>query len=434
MIAPKRNRLRVLLLAEMCNPSWTSVPLVGYNLARALANCPDLDVTLVTQVRNEGDLRGDPLSRNAEVHYIDSEIVAAPLHRLATLLPGAAGRSWTLSTASMWPHYLMFERLVFERFRRPLLQGEFDLIHRITPLSPIFPSPLSGWTETPMLIGPLNGGLPFPKEFPELGWRELEWLKPLRSLHRLMPYYRSTWTRLAGAIAASRHTEKEIPSWFRGKRFFLPENGVDPNRFPLASRWSEPESPFRFFTVGRLSPLKAFDLVIEAMAGSALLKKCRLSIAGDGPERRNLELLSERRGLQGVVEFLGWLDQPSLAREYARSQAFVFPSLKDFGGAVVLEAMSAALPCVVVKYGGPGELISDVTGVPIPLRPRAELIGLLRQKMEDLATDHGRCRQVGEAAAQDVRERWTWDAKAKQVTDIYRELLDPFAVPSTSSL
>ncbi|HZL70913.1 MAG TPA: hypothetical protein VFC86_00535, partial [Planctomycetota bacterium] len=67
MPAAPRDRLRVLLLAEMCNPTWSSVPLVGYNLARALASRPDLSVTLVTQVRNESAVRADPLSQLADV-------------------------------------------------------------------------------------------------------------------------------------------------------------------------------------------------------------------------------------------------------------------------------------------------------------------------------------------------------------------------------
>jgi glycosyltransferase involved in cell wall biosynthesis len=423
MASARSDRLRILLIAEMCNPAWTSVPLVGYNLARALANRPELDVTLVTQIRNEPALRDDRIAQTAKVRFIDSEFVAAPIYFLAKLLRGGTGKAWTLDTASMWPSYLMFEHIVNQRYRRQLESGEFDLIHRITPLSPIFPSPLAGWTDVPMLIGPLNGGLLFPKEFPELRKREREWLKPLRSLYKLMPYYRSTWKNLAGAIAASRHTERDFPSWFRGKRFFLPENGVDPQRFPLASQWREPVETFRFITVGRLAPIKAMDLVIEAMAGSPSLRRCRLAIVGDGPERQNLEALAHRHSLGDSIEFFGWLEQAALAAEYAKSQAFVFPSLKEFGGGVVLEAMSAALPSIVVNYGGPGELVSDETGVRLPMQPRAELIVTLRREMERFADDRNLCRKLGGAAVREVNERWTWDAKASRMSEIYREVL-----------
>ena len=88
-----------------------------------------------------------------------------------------------------------------------------------------------------MLLGPLNGGLPWPRAYPELRRQEREWLVPVRKLYRYLPYYRATYCRLAGVIAGSRHTATEVPRAFAGCRFYLPENGVDPGRFALASGW-----------------------------------------------------------------------------------------------------------------------------------------------------------------------------------------------------
>src|SRR5262249_47067294 len=162
------DRLRLLLIAEACNPMWTSVPLVGYNLARALADRPELDVTLVSQVRNRPALEADPISKAARLHFVDNEWLARPLYSLARFLRGG--------TAMAWPSYMVFEHEVFRQFWRPLQEGRFDLVHRVTPLSPTMGSPLARLTKVPMLIGPLNGGLPWPREFPELRRREREWL------------------------------------------------------------------------------------------------------------------------------------------------------------------------------------------------------------------------------------------------------------------
>src|SRR5204863_142076 len=92
------------------------------------------------------------------------------------------------------------------------------------------------------------------------------------------------YRHLAGVIAGSRHTATEVPRTFAGQRFYLPENGVDPARFALASGWPEPQGRFRFVTVGRLVPYKGVDLTLEALHRPAALKACVRSLPG--PPRR----------------------------------------------------------------------------------------------------------------------------------------------------
>jgi glycosyltransferase involved in cell wall biosynthesis len=412
--------LRVLAIAEACNPTWSSVPLVGYNFVRALAARADVALTVCTNPRNRPPLDADPLARMVDLVYIDNEWVARPLYRLGAFLRGGKGGGWTVEMASGWPSYVAFEHQVYQRFAAALRRGRFDLIHRITPLTPTYPSPLAAWTDVPMVIGPLNGGLPWPKEYPDLRHREREWLVPLRRAYRLLPYFRATYRHLAGVISGSHYTETEVPVRFKGKRYYLPENGIDPARFPLAPGWSEPQGPFTFVTVGRLVPYKGFDLIIEAMAGSAALRGCRLVVIGEGPERATLEAAAARAGLRGV-EFTGWLDQTALARVLAAAQVFAFPSLREFGGGVVLEAMTCGLVPIVVNYGGPAELAGDI-GIRLPLRPRGELVADLRAAMEGLVADPERCRKAGAAAVARVREQFVWEAKAARLVEIYRDL------------
>jgi glycosyltransferase involved in cell wall biosynthesis len=99
--------------------------------------------------------------------------------------------------------------------------------------------------------------------------------------------------------------------------------------------------------------------------------------------------------------------------------------------------MACALPCLIVDYGGPGELVSEGTGIKLPMRPREELIESLRLAMEELAANPDGCRQMGEAAAAEVRREHTWDAKAGRVAEIYRDVLSVSrscrATPATPS-
>ena len=221
----------------------------------------------------------------------------------------------------------------------------------------------------------------------------------------------------------------EIPRQFHGLRFLHPENGVDPVRFPIAEQWAEPSGRFRFVTVGRLVPYKGLSLTLEAIRRSARLRECELIVIGDGPDRQRHEQFVAEHGLQNCVSIRGQLPQAELAAEMRRSQAFVFPSLREFGGGVILEAMACALPSLIVDYGGPAELVSDATGIKLPMRPREELIESLRIAMEDLAANPLRCKAMGEAAANEVRREHLWDAKASKMVAYYSEVIQTNPLP-----
>jgi glycosyltransferase involved in cell wall biosynthesis len=417
------QKLRVLLIAEACNPTFTSVPLVGYNLCRALALRQDLSVTVVTHVRNKAALESDVLSNLARVVFVDNEVVARPLYLLGKLLRGGQGLSWTTGTAMAWPSYMYFEKKLFSILKKEFQDSRFDIVHRITPLTPTMGSPLARLIRTPMVLGPLNGGLPWPKLFPELRRQEREWLVPLRNLYKHLPYYRSTYKRVAAVISGSRHTSTEVPGYFLGARFQMPENGIDTDKFPTTQGWSPPKSRFRFITVGRMVPYKGTDMILDALNTSELLEQSELMVVGDGPYRRALEQKVLDLNLRNNVRFVGWKTQTELSRELHNSQAFVFPSLREFGGGVVLEAMASGLPCVVVDYGGPSELVDSTCGILLPLTQRNELVADLRRAMLALVRDPQRCKTLGENGQRRVLSEFTWHAKAEKISSIYQSVL-----------
>jgi len=416
--------IRLLLLAEACNPDWTSVPLVGYNIARALADRPELKITLATHPRNRVSLEKDPISEKVEILYPNNEYVAATLFRIAQLLRGGQGKGWTTNTAFESISYLFFEKELHKLVRRRLAGGEFDLIHRVTPVTPTVGSPLASWTNVPMLLGPLNGGLPWPPEYPQLRKQENEFLVPLRKAYKLMPYYGSTYRRIKACISGSQHTASEIPARFHGARYLLPENGVDPTKFRLAERWNPPVGKFRFVTVGRLVPYKGLWLTLAAMRDSDILKSCELIVIGDGPDREKLIQMARHFGLEQCVRFLGHLDQQSLSSEMRSSQCFVFPSLREFGGGVVLEAMACGLPSIIVDYGGPRDLIDNSSGILLPMQQEQPMIASLSEAMEKVVREPELCKSLATKALARIRSEFTWDVKAAKLENIYRKTLE----------
>lgn len=417
-IRPAGDRLRVLLLADVCNPDWPSLPIVGYQYARAIARYAD--ATVVTQIRNQPNISRDGLG-DARVVYLDTEKIAARIHKLAVALRGGNSTGWTLQMAMDYPTYLAFECYAWRQFRAALQAGEFDLVHRITPMSPTLPSFMASKTPVPFLLGPLNGNLPWPAQFQAELKREKEWLSRFRNAYKGLPFYQSTYQGAAGILAAFDHTIADLPTSLHAKTLNFPEVGIHPELFSLPRR--SPRSRLTILYAGRLVPYKLPEVVVRAVAASPLLQQHRLVMVGEGPERDRLQTLIREHHLEHCVELHGQQPQSEVGRLMREAEIFAFPSIRELGAGVVVEAMACGMACVVVDYGGPATLIQPEWGVKVPLGDQAELVHSFKTELETLVRNPTRTLQLGLAAHQHAMTYYTWDAKARKTVEIYQWLL-----------
>ena len=416
-------RPKVLLIAEAANPDWTSVPLVGWSHARALFDVAD--VHMVTQVRNRSAIEAAGLVVDREFSVIDTEPVARPLWKLTEAVRRATGLGWTFDTAMQSLPYYAFEAELWRRFGRELRAGKWDLVHRITPLSPTIASTIAPRLKragVPFVWGPINGGVPWPPGFSAVQRREGEWLHYVRDAYRLMPGYRSTRRDASAILAGSLATLEQLGPSLGDKALYLPENAIDELRFPKAQR-GPLALPLRVAFLGRLVAYKGADMLIEAASGLMREGKVTLDIIGDGPERASLSELAQRLGCAERVQFAGFVPHREVAARLAESDVFGFPSVREFGGGVVLEAMALGLLPVVASYGGPRELVTDDTGYRVDFSSRDELIQGVRAALERLVSEPNLVREMGERARERVLSHFTWRAKAKQTLEVYRWVL-----------
>jgi glycosyltransferase involved in cell wall biosynthesis len=175
--------------------------------------------------------------------------------------------------------------------------------------------------------------------------------------------------------------------------------------------------------VGRLVPYKGADILIEAAAPLARAGRVRVEVMGDGPEMSSLRALAQREGVASFVEFVGWVDHRRLKERLGRCHVLGFPSVREFGGAVVLEAMALGVVPIVMDYGGPGELVSPATGFTLPMGPRREIVAAMRGALEHLTADPSRIRPMGDRARKRALGAFSWPTKAAQVLEVYRWVL-----------
>lgn len=211
----------------------------------------------------------------------------------------------------------------------------------------------------------------------------------------------------------------------RHKLHVLP-NGVDLSRFAVAvddgvlrAELDIPADRSILGSVGRLEPVKGYDVMLEALAalrevhGAAALPA--LVLAGDGSERERLESLRVSLQLEGDVFLLGWRDD--LDRIHRASTLFTMSSHSEGTSISLLEAMAAGICPVVTDVGGN----ADVLGPELRHRlvPAAQPAALATAWAAALADAESRQRDAAIARAR-VQSAYSVAAMVQRYQTIYR--------------
>jgi colanic acid/amylovoran biosynthesis glycosyltransferase len=142
--------------------------------------------------------------------------------------------------------------------------------------------------------------------------------------------------------------------------------GIDVSSFAFRSpRAAATGEPAKFVAVGRMVEKKGFVPLIEAFARAHREQPMRLTIAGDGPQRAQIDELVDRHGLADAVELLGPRPHAEISRVMAAADLFVLPSVtaaegdKEGTPTVLMEAMATGLPVVSTHHAGIPEVVHD---------------------------------------------------------------------------
>jgi glycosyltransferase involved in cell wall biosynthesis len=414
------SRLRILLLAPNCDPTGISIPFVTYSHAAALGQLHDVTLVIGSAVEER--------VRSAMGKFRTIEVVQ--MEHLDRIFAWSFRRIFKSNFASQaltafrYPFSLAFEWRAWRQLRRRIFAGEFDVVLRILPTTAVLPSPFAFFLRDgpiPFVIGPINGGLPFLQGFSQAE-NQKEWVSSLRNLYRYLPFARSTYRHAAAIIAASSQTYAEFAA-YRDKLFFVPENGIGPSLCSDDQRSQEPGAKFELIFVGGLIPCKACDLALRAAAPLLRSGLARFTALGDGPERNRLEQLVKSLGIESAVSFCGWVSLEEVHRRLRSADVMVFPSVRDFGGGVVFEALATGAVPVVADFGGPGDIVHPDVGFKVRLTNESDVVEQMERVLKELAHNRNLLERLRKQGVAYAKERLTWDAKAQDTTRVLRWVL-----------
>ncbi|WP_199226400.1 glycosyltransferase family 4 protein [Limnohabitans sp. 2KL-1] len=411
---------RVLLCAYQCAPRGESVSQIGWQWYINLSKL--VPVTLVTHIRNKIALEevGAPFL-NTEIIFIDTEWFAGPLYRMAVkLFPRSEHAAFLISSLDTY----VYDYTAVKLLKLKQKVYHWNIVHVPTPVSPKIATRLHS-LNLPLVLGPWNGNMPNPRNFSEIMRADSSWLYPIRNLARIPQWLYGTLGNAEAILVATEATFKGIPKSYHHKCIKMIENGVVPALFK-EEPWPDFPSkliPLKIVYVGRLVPFKGVAMLLQAVATAIKNINIQLDIVGEGSQRAELENMAKQIGIHSNVFFHGALTSMQVAEKLKYSHALCLPSVRESGGAVLLEAMSVGRPVIALNFGGPAEIVTDDVGKLIPMTNWGGVVKSLAGCFEDIVKQPEQWKKKAMFCRKISENNFSWTSKIQQAIMLYRKIL-----------
>jgi len=401
--------MKVLLGAFAYSPILGSECGVGWHWSRSIAK--KHDVTVLTHAWFKPDveaaLAADP-EPNLKVEYFHAE----PF--------------WTSFKRSHLDSqlYIMYWQYKVRKFAKQLhQQHRYELVHHLTLGTIRYPSWL-GFLGAPYIAGPLGGGERAPMRF----FRGLPWRARLYEVLRdivlfsfqVDPFAQAALAKAKLIFCRTGETVAAIPRYMRHKAVLAHEVAAPPVKPRVGPVPKQPRTKLLY--AGRLTTFKGLHLAIPAMAKAFQSgADIELIIIGEGELLPYLHKLAEKCKISERLTFVPRVPQQELYALYQTADAFLFSSLHDSGGTVVMESMSRGLPVLCLDLGAPHYFIDDSCGRVVKTQgvSQAEVINRLAQAICEFHETSQETRQSMHDEAIRRAARMTWD---DQVNVVYSKV------------
>lgn len=326
--------------------------------------------------------------------------------------------------------YFLYDYFIKKKFGGRL--EEFDLVHHVSPIAPRYPCSI-GRLAPKFILGPIGGCQRVPEKFrsevegDEPFYTKLRHLDPIRLKHD--PMVRKTLEAADLIIIVGAFMYDILPEQYHSKCRVMLETGIDVGEVPHRPKTSVgTDGRIQLLYVGRVVPYKGLIYVLRALAAlqDSTRLKYALTIVGDNGDigyEQQCKTYVENEGLDSVVRFLGLKPKEEIFGLYDACDLFVFPSLAETSGNVVIEAMAVGRPAMVAGCGGPREVVTDDSGYVIDPASPEELVRDMVCRLEAISKDPSVLLDKGILSRKRIEEKFDWDRKGEVLHGWYQDVL-----------
>lgn len=369
------KKYKVLLSAYACEPNRGSEPGVGWNWALEIAKRGH-DVTVLTRSNNKHDIDLFLSKNKVNLNFIYYDLPKSFL-RLKKIM----GVNF---------YYSLWQLGIFFYVREYFKKNKFDLIHHIT-FGVFRQISYLSFLKIPFVFGPVGGGERAPMKLRK-SFTYKDWIKDLirdflNELTFYNPFYRLMLKRSVLVLVKTKETLTYIPKKYHNKTIIHLEIGI--NEINSTKRNVDADSgKFKILCVSRFISLKALHMVLFSVAElNSCYDNIELTIVGTGPLEKKLKKIQSIFKMTNV-KWIPWVNQNDLKFYYQDADIFLFPSLHDSSGNVVLESISNSLPVICLDLGGPVEIIGE-SDLVISTKNKSEekVINAITERIEKIILD-----------------------------------------------
>jgi len=375
------KKKKILLSAYACEPNKGSEPGIGWNWALQLCKMGH-DIKIITRSNNkkkiEQYLNKNKVLKKEFFFYYDLPKIFQIIKKY---VPGG-----------IYIYYYLWQYFMYHKVKNENFIKQIDIVHHLT--FGVFRIPSFLWKlNKKFIFGPVGGHEIMPHQF----FKELNFKNKIIETIRLFSNFffikfdknlENCIKNSSSIFSRTDQTKFFLKKYFKKKIITTIDIGTN---FSFKKK-NNKKNILKLLFVGRLIYWKGVDILIDSF--NLALKKNKnlsLTICGLGKEKKILKKKINYLGINNKINFT-LSTHNKINYIYRSHDIFVFPSLHDSSGNVLMEALSNSLPVICYNLGGPGKIINNKCGVKISTnkKSRERCIKNFANKILHLANDQSR--------------------------------------------
>jgi glycosyltransferase involved in cell wall biosynthesis len=408
--------MKILIAAFACGSDQGSERAVGWNLPLYLAKLGH-DVWILT--RSAADHPFENTQKELEqLNFPNLHVVVSQDSKWINL----CNRYLSIRLLRFGITYLAWQNWAYKTALQLDQDQNFDVFHHLNTAKLSTGSAFRKLGK-PSVFGPVGGGQVAPVAFKTYfgsGWKYealRSWM--VQHLDRFNPILAHTLKQTNLVLAINRETA-DLAKALGGQTDLFLEIGIPEANYPPVPTPS-PTAELRLLWVGQIVPRKGLLLALEALSQISPTVPFKLTILGKGSLDHKVAEWIETFQLQNQVIYQGAVPYEEVKAQYQNSDVFLFTSLRDSSGSVLLEAMAAALPIVTLNHQGARDWVPDAAGIKIPVTHPSETLKAIAHAIEDLYFNPLKRLEMGRQAHACAMLH-TWHQKALKLSNHYQDL------------